>query len=104
MIHNLGDQVGWLRFAAPKRKAEIYRDLGLKLTYKPQQRIVCAEMAVNADHMGKLSCPRGDTNQTHMPSSSPGHSCWEVGDWRWRTITTPTGRRTGGTGFMATQV
>ncbi|MDN3359274.1 recombinase family protein [Actinomadura sp. DC4] len=66
MIHNLGDQVGGLRFAAPKRKAEIYRDLGLKLTYKPQERIVRAEMLLNADRMGKLSCPRGDLNP-HAP-------------------------------------
>jgi hypothetical protein len=77
MIPNLGDQVGGLRFAAPKRKAEIYRDLGLKLTYKPQERIVRAEMALNADRMGKLSCPRGKPNQTHIPTCSPGRSARE---------------------------
>lgn len=85
MINNLGDQIGGLRFAAPKRKAEIYRDLGLKLTYKPQERIVRAEMALNADRMGKLSCPRGDTHQTHIPSCSRGRSCWGAGDRPWRT-------------------
>ncbi|WP_433177286.1 recombinase family protein [Actinoallomurus sp. CA-150999] len=66
MIDALADQIGGLRFATPKRKAEIYGNLGLKLTYKPHERIVRAEMILNAHGMGKLSCPRGDLNP-HAP-------------------------------------
>lgn len=71
MIHALGDQIAGLRFASPDRKAETYRGLGLKLTYMPDERIVRAEINLNADGMGKRSCPRGDSNQLPAARSSP---------------------------------
>jgi hypothetical protein len=43
LIHRLGDIVQALRRADPKDKAEVYRHLGLYLSYDPNRQIVRAE-------------------------------------------------------------
>ena len=56
-----------LRRAEPADKAEVYRQLGLRLTYEPGPRIVRAEASASGSWI-KL-CPRGDLN----PHALHGH-------------------------------
>jgi hypothetical protein len=68
-----------LRTADPVDKAEVYRQLGLKLTYKPGLRVVDAE----AEPSGSCTslCPMGDSNPHSLHPS--------------RAIDQPTFHRTG---------
>jgi hypothetical protein len=56
-----------LRTADPVDKAQVYQQLGLKLTYKPGLRIIEAE--ANPDGSCTSLCPRGDLN----PHALYGH-------------------------------
>jgi hypothetical protein len=49
-----------LRQADPTDKAEVYRQLGIKLTYKPGLRLIQAEASPNGS-CTKV-CPEGDLN------------------------------------------
>jgi Tetratricopeptide repeat len=64
MITSLGDLVTVLRDADPTDKAHAYRQLGLQLTYQPDQRVVIAD----ARH--QRSCTKvseGDTDGPDHP-------------------------------------
>lgn len=51
-LRNLGDLVGVLRDAKPSRKAKIYAELGLELTYYPSQRKVLVAATSDQDSIG----------------------------------------------------
>lgn len=71
LVQALGDISAVLRAAAPEDKAEVYRQLGLRLTYEPGRRLVRAEADIRPEGSkngwaGGL-CPRGDLNSlNHM--------------------------------------
>ena len=48
-----GDILDALRRAHTADKTEIYRELGLRLTYEPNNQTVRAEAHLNADNIGK---------------------------------------------------
>ncbi|WP_433493692.1 recombinase family protein [Micromonospora sp. CA-248089] len=60
LVRALGDIVTVLRDADPADKAEVYRQLGLRLTYHPQTQTVHAEADLSA-HRGLMGCVRGGT-------------------------------------------
>ncbi|MGH9091130.1 MAG: hypothetical protein ACRDZR_07115 [Acidimicrobiales bacterium] len=70
LVNGLGDLLGVLATAAPEDKAEVYRKLGLQLTYDPARRVVTVE-----SHLG----PDGDDRLTggRRPGSGPtaGAAC-----------------------------
>ena len=68
LVQALGDIATVLRGADPADKAEVYRQLGLRLTYQPEQRLVRAEASPNGPKCGPAYglCPRGDLNP-HAP-------------------------------------
>ena len=43
-------------------KAEAYHQLGTRLTYEPNKRLVRAEAGIDPQKWGFGSCPRGDLN------------------------------------------
>ena len=45
MIEGLGDVTSVLADADPKLKAEVYADLGIRLTYRPAEELVTVEAA-----------------------------------------------------------
>jgi Type IV secretory system Conjugative DNA transfer/Recombinase zinc beta ribbon domain len=62
-LHDLGDAVALLGKADPHRKATIYSQLGVTLTYYPDKgKVLVTASAANQDPWGKSSCPRGDSN------------------------------------------
>jgi site-specific DNA recombinase len=60
LVQALGDIVTVLRDADPVNKAEVYRQLGLRLTYQPETQTVRAEVELNA-HRGVMVRVRGGT-------------------------------------------
>ena len=52
LVHALGDIVTTLSDADPADKAEVYRQLGLRLTYHPDTQTVHAEADLNAHRWG----------------------------------------------------
>jgi site-specific DNA recombinase len=60
LVAALGDIATVLRDADPTDKAEVYRQLGLRLTYQPETQTVRAEVDLNAHH-GAMVCVRGGT-------------------------------------------
>ena len=64
LVNGLGHLLGVLATAAPEDKAEVYRRLGLQLTYDPARRVVTVESHLGPDGSGAL--PRGA-----RPSSGP---------------------------------
>lgn len=58
LVTAVGDFAAVLRDADPADKAEVYRQLGLRLTYQPETQTVRAEMDLNA-HRGVMVCVRG---------------------------------------------
>jgi len=62
-IANLVDALGNIRTvladANPADKAQVYRHLGLKLTYHPGKRTLGAEIVLDAQSWGYGACPRG---------------------------------------------
>ncbi|WP_342775889.1 hypothetical protein [Micromonospora pisi] len=60
LVQALGDIVTVLRDADPADKAEVYRQLGLRLTYYPETETVRTEIDLNA-HRGVLVRVRGGT-------------------------------------------
>jgi hypothetical protein len=65
LVRALGDILTVLRDADPADKAEVYRQLGLRLTYHPQTQTVHAEADLSA-HRGPMGCVRG-ASQTIAP-------------------------------------
>jgi len=62
LVEALGHIRAVLTDAEPEDKAEVYRQLGLHLTYQPAQRLVRAETRLDPNSWGYGSCPRRDTN------------------------------------------
>ncbi|MGC4864625.1 recombinase family protein [Micromonospora sp. DT53] len=60
LVHALGDIAAVLRDADPTDKAEVYRQLGLRLTYQPETQTVRAAVDLSA-HRGVKVCVRGGT-------------------------------------------
>ena len=58
LVQALGDIVTVLRDADPADKAEVYRQLGLRLTYQPETQTVRAAVDLSA-HRGVMVCVRG---------------------------------------------
>ena len=85
MANGLGSLLDVLANAAPEDKAEVYRQLGLRLTYDPARRVVIAESDpwtnVGAgeptrppsppDRVGQRQCRRGDLNPHALAGTSP---------------------------------
>jgi site-specific DNA recombinase len=99
LVNGLGNLLGVLASAAPEDKAEVYRRLGLRLTYDPGRRVVTVEShlgpdggrelsggrrpgggsgpgAPGADPVGESQCRRGDLNPHALAGTSP--SSWRV--------------------------
>ena len=64
LVNGLGNLLGVLASAAPEDKAEVYRRLGLRLTYDPTRRVVTVESHLGPD--GNSPLPRGP-----LPSGGP---------------------------------
>jgi len=64
LVNGLGDLLDVLASAAPEDKAEVYRRLGLRLTYDPGRRVVTVESHLGPD--GNSPPPRGP-----RPSGGP---------------------------------
>jgi hypothetical protein len=76
VVNGLGNLLDVLGSAAPEDKAEVYRRLGLRLTYDAARRVVIAESdpwkgatgreptspSEPPDRVGKSKCRRGDFN------------------------------------------
>ncbi|KAB1900676.1 hypothetical protein F8279_29300 [Micromonospora sp. AMSO1212t] len=60
LVTALGDITTVLRNADPADKAEVYRQLGLRLNYQPETQTVRAEVELSA-HRGVIVCVRGGT-------------------------------------------
>ena len=60
IVEQLGDMITVLRDAAPEHKLDVYRNLGLRLTYEPDTRTVRADIDL-APHRWDLFCVRGPT-------------------------------------------
>ncbi|MDH6464125.1 hypothetical protein M2302_004322 [Micromonospora sp. A200] len=60
LVTALGDIATVLRDADPADKAEVYRQLGLRLAYHPETQTVRAEVDLSA-HRGAMVCVRGAT-------------------------------------------
>jgi len=99
LVNDLGNLLGVLASAAAEDKAEVYRRLGLRLTYDPGRRVVTVEShlgpdgnsplprgprpsggptsgAPSADPVGESQCRRGDLNPHALAGTSP--SSWRV--------------------------
>jgi site-specific DNA recombinase len=61
----LGDITSVLSDADPRRKAEIYRELGIRLTYRPKERTIGAEARLDGSRWYEVGV-RGST-QTITP-------------------------------------
>jgi hypothetical protein len=68
-VKALGDVMRVLKDAGPTDKAEIYAQLGLTLTYHPDEKRVVAE-ARPATIMYVGACPRGHSNQSGTSSAA----------------------------------
>lgn len=65
IVEELGDLVAALRDADPEHKLEVYRNLGLRLTYTPETQTVRADVDLAA-HRWDSVCVRGPT-RTKFP-------------------------------------
>jgi hypothetical protein len=61
LVGNLGDIIDALREADPADRAEVYRQLGLRLTYHPKQQKVRVQAQPDADQYGEMVRVRGGT-------------------------------------------
>jgi len=66
-VNGLGNLLGVLASAAPEDKAEVYRRLGLRLTYDPTRRVVTVESHLGPD--GNSPLPRGPRLRSGGPTS-----------------------------------
>ena len=67
LVAALGDLVPVIRNADPADKADLYAQLGLTLTYRPQKRLVEASVRPSL-HMCKGLCPRSESPGAYMPA------------------------------------
>ncbi|WP_433281663.1 transposase [Micromonospora sp. CA-244673] len=71
LVTALGDIAAALRDADPADKAEVYRQLGLRLTYQPETQTVRASVDLSA-HRGVMVCVRGATRTIAPPPMTIG--------------------------------
>ncbi|WP_433353307.1 hypothetical protein ACQPYV_22670 [Micromonospora saelicesensis] len=65
-MNALGDITAVLRDVDPADKAEVYRQLGLRLNYQPETQTVRAAIDLSA-HRGQIICVRGATRPIAPP-------------------------------------
>jgi hypothetical protein len=70
IVAALGDLVQVIRKADPADKADLYAQLGLTLTYRPQKRLVEASI-IPSLHMCKGFVPRGDCTKKPIRRTAP---------------------------------
>src|SRR5699024_6736386 len=70
LVKAIGDIRSALDRATPEDKGEIYRQLGLTLTYSPGKRTVRAEVNLDTRAWGYGMCPRGDLNPHALTGTS----------------------------------
>ncbi|WP_261561628.1 hypothetical protein [Frankia tisae] len=61
MVETLGDMASALAEAEPAEKADLYRQLNLRLTYQPTTSTVRADMKISATYCGVMDRVRGGT-------------------------------------------
>jgi hypothetical protein len=66
LVNEVADAVAVLRQADPADKAEVYRQLGVRLTYRPETQTVSVQAHVGRPPWGNGLCPRGELNP-HAP-------------------------------------
>jgi len=71
LVRALSDIVAVLRDADPDDKAEVYRQLGLRLTYQTETQTVRAAVGLSA-HRGQIIRARGATRPFVPPSMTLG--------------------------------
>jgi site-specific DNA recombinase len=59
MVGELGDIVRVLTEADPNHKAQLYQQLGLKLTYEPDEQTVEAEVTLSPQLIGNSKVSEG---------------------------------------------
>ncbi len=69
LVGKLGDIIGVLREADPADRAEVYRQLGLRLTYHPAEQEVRVQAQPDADSYGEMVRVRGGLE--HMFPAHP---------------------------------
>ena len=69
IVEELGDIVDALRDAEPEHKLDVYRNLGLRLTYDPETRTVLADIDL-ATHRWASVRVRGSTPTNAQPPAS----------------------------------
>ena len=73
LVSGLGDLLGVLATAAPEDKAEVYRKLGLRLTYDPARRVVTVESHLGPGSSGALTRgPQPSGGPTASTTEAPG--------------------------------
>ena len=85
LVNGLGNLLDVLASAAPEDKAEVYRRLGLQLTYDPARRVVTVESHLGPDDGRELSGGRrpGGGSGPGAPGTEPvGESQCRRGDTR----------------------
>jgi site-specific DNA recombinase len=73
LVDYLGDIAAVLTDADPRRKAEIYRELGIRLTYQPKERTVRAEAHLDGSRWHEVGVRGGI--RTRVPSTPAGSGC-----------------------------
>jgi hypothetical protein len=65
-VDNLGDMIIALRDAEPEHKLDVYRNLGLRLTYDADTQTVRTDIDLAAHRWVFGSCPEPDLNPNYM--------------------------------------
>lgn len=69
LVDALGNIRTVITDAEPADKAEVYRQLGLRLTYQPGRRTMAAEVRIGGHPWGYGRCPEGDLHTNHTSRS-----------------------------------
>lgn len=72
LVQTLGNIRHVLADADPDDQAEVYRQLGLRLTYHPAKRLVRAEAHLDPHSWGYGPCRRSDLHTNHTPRAVDG--------------------------------
>ena len=68
LIEGLGDMADVFADADPGLKAQVYADLGIRMVYRPKERVLAVEAAPRVCHS---ACRRGDLNPHALAGTSP---------------------------------
>lgn len=69
LVDALGNIATVLAQADPTDKAEVYSQLGLRLTYQPTEHLVRAETHLDPHGWGYGQCPRRDLHTNYTPAA-----------------------------------